>query len=167
MSTRPPKSPPTTHRINGRLHTVHPVLDEAGNLLTSVTRALKVEFHPEDLVQLIVGASVMALPIALTGEVWDLGETLSVGRTVAIAGISVVTLAAFIWSLFYVRNLRAYRGTFLLRVVTAYLVTSLIAFTFLYLFDKAPLDDLQVALTRTVLVSLPAAYAATAVDFVK
>ena len=46
-------------------------------------------------------------------------------------------------------------------------MTFVVAFSFLFLFGKAPLDDLATTLTRTVIVALPASYAATAVDFVK
>ena len=69
------------HRIDGRLHLVHHVHEEEGNLITTVTGPLKVEFRLEDLGQLLAGACVMALPVALTEEVWNLGETLSFGRT--------------------------------------------------------------------------------------
>lgn len=41
------------------------------------------------------------------------------------------------------------------------------SFLLLWLFDKAPMDDLRVALTRTVIVAFPASFAATAVDFMK
>jgi len=55
------------------------------------------------------------------------------------------------------------RTNFLLR----YLVTLLVAFLLLFLFDKAPLDELVLTLTRTILVAFPASFAATAVDFMK
>jgi hypothetical protein len=42
-----------------------------------------------------------------------------------------------------------------------------VAFLLLFLFDKAPLDDLGTTLTRTIIVAFPSAFAATAVDFVK
>jgi uncharacterized membrane protein len=51
--------------------------------------------------------------------------------------------------------------------VSAYLVTFLVSFLLLFLFDKAPLDDLGLTLTRTILVAFPASFAATAVDFMK
>jgi uncharacterized membrane protein len=38
---------------------------------------------------------------------------------------------------------------------------------FYFLFDKAPLNDMGVTLTRTVLVAFPASFAATAMDFLK
>ena len=65
------------HSVDGRLHLIHHVRDEAGNRITTVTGPLKVEFRIEDLAQLVAGACVMALPVALTEEVWNLGGTIS------------------------------------------------------------------------------------------
>lgn len=155
------------HRVDGRLHVVHYLTDDEGKPIATVTGPLKVEFRLEDLGQLVAGSCVMALPVALTGEVWDLGGALSVGRTLLILAFSVCTLAGFIWGLFYGKRLAEYRGHFLRRVASAYLITFGVSFLLLFLFDKAPLDDLRVALTRTVLVAFPASFAATAVDFMK
>jgi uncharacterized membrane protein len=126
-----------------------------------------VEFRLEDLGQLVAGACVMALPIATTGEVWDLGSQLSLGRTLLILALSVLTLGALIRSLFYGKRIADYPGHFINRVLSAYLVTFAVSFLLLWLFDKAPMDDLRVALTRTVIVAFPASFAATAVDFMK
>jgi len=45
--------------------------------------------------------------------------------------------------------------------------TLLVALLLLFLFDKAPPDDLRVTFKRTMLVVFPASFAATAVDFIK
>ena len=98
----PEKEPPSrVHRVDGRLHLVHYVTDDKGNRIATVTGPLKVEFRLEDLGQLVAGACVMALPVALTEEVWNLGETLSIGRALLILGFSILVLAGFIWGLFY------------------------------------------------------------------
>lgn len=153
------------HHIDGRPHLIHHVQDEEGNPVATVSGPLKVEFHLEDFMQLIAGASIMALPVAMGSDVWSLGTELSAGRALTIFTLSILTLGAFIWALFYGKRINEYRGHFVRRVVSAYLVTFLIAFLLLFLFDKAPLDDLQVTLTRTILVAFPASFAATAVDF--
>lgn len=164
IKTDPPTSP---HRIDGRLHLVQHLRDDQGNVIATRAEPLKVEFHLEDLGQLVAGACVMALPVALTGEVWDLGRELTVGRTLMILAFSFLTMAAFVWSLFYGKRLIKYRGQFLLRVCSAYLLTFLVSLLLLILFDRAPLDDLRLTLTRTVIVAFPASFAATAVDFIR
>ena len=156
-----------THRLDGRLHLVHHVRDEAGNRIATVTGPLKVEFRIEDFCQLVAGACIMALPVALTEEVWNLGESLSTGRTLLILAVSIFTLAGFIWGLFYGKLIGEYKGHFFKRVFSAYIVTFLVALLLLFLFDQAPLDDLRVTVTRTIIVAFPASFAATAMDFLK
>ena len=82
-------------------------------------------------------------------------------------GVSLLTLAIFVWGLFYGTRIGKYRGHFFRRVASAYLVAFIVSLGLLILFDKAPLDDLQIALTRTILVAFPATFAATVVDFMK
>jgi uncharacterized membrane protein len=162
-----PRQPSEVHRIDGRLHWVHHIRDEQGNIVTTVTGPLKVEFRLEDFAQLLAGACVLALPVALTEEVWKLGQTLSIWRTLAVLALSLATLAGFVWGLFYGRRFKEYRGHFFKRVLSAYMVTFLVALLILILFDKAPPDHLGVTLTRTIIVAFPSAFAATAVDFMK
>jgi len=163
------QSPGNTNDSNSseddRNQFVHYVTDEHGNKIPTVTGPLKVEFRMQDLAQLVAGACVMALPISLTGEVWDLGTTLSIGHTVLILCFSILAMCGFIWGLFYGKQLVKYHRHFIKRAVSAYLVTFCVAFLLLFLFDKAPLNELRVTFTRTVIVAFPAVFAATAVDF--
>jgi len=167
MSEHTVKPESKMHRVDDRLHLVHYVTDEKGDRIATVTLPLKVEFRLEDVAQLAAGACVMGLPVALTEEVWNLGETLSVGRTLLVLLLSVITMGALIWGLFYGKRINEFPGSFLTRAISAYIVTFAVAFLLLWLFDKAPLDDLRVALTRTVLVAFPASFAAVAVDFIR
>jgi uncharacterized membrane protein len=161
------RSTSSTHRVGGRLHVVNQVRDKAGNLISTVTRPLKVEFKLTDFFQLIAGATVLALPVSLTEEVWNLGGELSMTRSLVILAVSVITLAGFIWALFYGQRLPDYPDEFVKRCISAYLVAFAVALILLTLFDKAPLDDLALTLKRTIIVAFPASFAATAVDFMK
>ena len=167
MSTSNDRPRDLLQRIRGRLHSVHQLHDDDGKVVGTVARPLKVEFRFEDLGQLIVGAFVMALPLAFTEEVWNLGEDLSGGRILSIFFLSIVTLGLFIWLLFYQGEDARYTGHFLARVASAYVATFCVAFLLMLLVDKAPLDDLSLALSRAVIVAFPASFSATAVDFVK
>lgn len=155
------------HRVQGKLHSIHHLKDEAGRVIGTVVRPLKVEFHLDDFGQLIVGAFVMALPLAFTEEVWDLGESLSGGRVLAIFVTSLIALALFIWTLFYQGEGDSYKGQFLKRVVAAYVATFCVALFLMILVGKAPLDDIQLTLSRTIIVAFPAVFSATVIDYVK
>lgn len=167
MNSTEPHPPSQIHRVDGRLHFVHHVRDDDGNLITTVSGPLKVEFRLEDLGQLIAGACIMGLPVVLTEEVWNLGADLSLGRTLVILAFSLLTLAGFIWGLFYGKRVLEYKSHFFKRAISSYVVTFCVSLLLLFLFDKAPLDDLGLTLTRTIIVAFPASFAATAVDFMK
>ncbi len=168
MSDNERQTATRVERRDGRLHSIQEVSDNAGRVLSQVAKPLKVELHGDDIAQLIAGACALAIPMAFTEEVWALGSTLSSGRIVLIAVTSLLTLAFFVRSLFYPgKHLREYRLDFLKRLVTSYLLTLTVAMVLLILLDKGPLDDLQLALRRAVLIAFPASFAATAVDYIK
>jgi len=155
----------TVSRIDGKLHSVRRLEDESGRIIGTVAKRLNVELHLEDVGQLIAGAFIMAFPVALAEEAWDLGASLSTERIAIMFVLSIVTLAVFVWALFYGKHLTKYKSLFVKRVVVAYLVTFLVSLVLLMLVDKAPLSDPGLVLSRTVIVAFPAAFAATAVDF--
>lgn len=155
------------HRIDGKLHLVHHVRDEEVKLITTVTSPLKVEFRLEDLGQLLAGACVMALPVVLPSEVWDLEETHSTCRLWAVLPFSIFALTEFVWGLCYGKRIVEFSKHFFILAVSAYFVILSVSLLLLYLFDEAPLYDLKVTLTRTILVAFPTSFAVAAVDFMK
>jgi hypothetical protein len=52
-----------------------------------------VELRWRDIVQLIVGACVLAIPVAYTEEVWVLGEQLPIVNVVGIAAASLIFMS--------------------------------------------------------------------------
>ena len=155
-------------RRDGRLHSIHEIRDKTGRVVSHVATPLKVELHADDITQLVAGACVMAIPIAFTEEVWNLGSTLGADRIVLVALTSLVTLGFFVRSLFYPgKQLGEYRVDFIKRVSVGYLVTLVVASILLILINKGPLDDFPLALKRAVLIAFPASFAATAVDYIK
>lgn len=61
---------------------------------------LRVEFKLEDIAQLIVGALMLGVPVALTEEVWNLGEVLSPVRILMIVAVSLAVNSFFVKVLF-------------------------------------------------------------------
>ena len=155
-------------RIHGQLHSVHTVLDETGKEIHRVIKPLMVEMHVRDLAQLVVGACVLAIPVAFTEEVWVLGQQLPAVNIIGIAITSIAFLSFFAYFIFYQGHLRGHERQFLLRVSTAYLVTFCVATLLLTLFDKCPwTEEPATALKRVVLVTFPASFSATVVDSLK
>ena len=132
-----------------------------------MSRHVKV-FGRSDIAQLVVGANVLAFPIAATEEIWNLSEQLSVFQTLAFVTLSCVFLSAFIHYIHRVRVGDHGREGFRLhvvRLVATYGITLIISAGILALIGKFPLfDDTGIALTRMVLVAFPASFSATVVD---
>jgi len=117
--------------------------------------------------EIVIGACVMAFPAATTGEVWDLGEQLSILRVLLFALASVFFLGVMVFLLHHRRDVPADPRTFFLRVLSTYGLTLVIAALLLFGLDKFPLlTGPLVAVKRTILVAFPASFAATVVDSV-
>ena len=154
-------------RIDGRLHTIEEVRDEAGKLITQIASPLKVELCWGDIAQLIVGAFMLGVPVALTEEVWDLGASLPTYRIIGIAIMSVLVNAFFVKVLFYGDRWREFLGEFCKRVLASYGITLIVSLLLLEIIDMGLLADPALAIRRAVIIALPASFAATAVDYIR
>ena len=122
-------------------------------------------FQWRDVAEIAVGAFIMAFPVAATEEIWNLGAELSLGRVLIFAVTSVLILALLINRIYGHNRFPLTHKTFVLRVVSTYGVTLLISALLLLGLDRLELfQDPLIALKRTILVALPASFAATAVD---
>jgi len=134
--------------------------------MTTGSRA-PAKFARRDVAQIVVGACVMAFPVATTGEVWDLGEQLSILRVLLFAVASMFFLGVMVFLLHHHKGAPSDRRTFLLRVLSTYVLTLVIAAALLFGVDKLELLTAPlVSLKRVILVAFPASFAATVVDSV-
>jgi uncharacterized membrane protein len=56
----------TVKRIEGHLHKVIPIIDHTGKILHHVIQPIQVELKLRDLFQIIIGASILMVPVAFT-----------------------------------------------------------------------------------------------------
>jgi uncharacterized membrane protein len=152
-------------RIGGQVHSIQEVRDEAGRLIDTVTKPLKVEFRPRDVGQLLAGACMMGIPMALADEVWRLGETLPPGRILFIALLSILILALYIWGMFYGGHIAEFKFDFFKRVTISYLATLGVSLLLLALFGEDGFD-LPLSIRTAVIVAFPSAFAASTVDYI-
>ena len=152
--------------VGESLARVHdPVVVEEHRITGLELKTELIAFVEHQFAQLVIGACVLAIPIAFTEEVWVLGQQLPAVNIIGIAITSIVFLAFFAYFIFYQDHLRGHEWQFLLRVGAAYLVTFSVAALLLTLFDKCPWStDPATALKRVVLVTFPASFSATVVD---
>jgi len=122
-------------------------------------------FAARDMAEIALGACVMAFPVAVTEEVWNLGAELSTMRVLLFALASLFFLGLLILILHHREVEGVDAKQFLQRVLSTYGVTLLIAAALLFGVDRFDLlAEPVVSLKRAVLVAFPASFAATVVD---
>ncbi len=125
----------------------------------------KSNFSPKNVGEIFIGAVILALPISVTEEVWQLGSELALWRTALISLASIVSIGFFGFYKFYGGSLDGVFTEFCARVFTVYLIANLVALVGLLVIDRLPLiEDPIVAINRIILVAFPASFSATIVD---
>ncbi|MBL7160892.1 MAG: DUF2391 family protein [Candidatus Aenigmarchaeota archaeon] len=155
-------------KIAGKHNELITVTDERGNILQKMVKPVMVKFYSRDLMQVMVGASILAIPVAFTEETWKLGESLPLSNIIGLMFISLIFISGFVYYNYYKNRLREHKGEFVKRVITTYLVAFLVVTLLLTLIERAPWSsDYIVAFGRTVIVSFPAAMSAAVADMIK
>ena len=168
VENRPEKRPLRVERVGGYLHRVVPIFDGAGKVLNYALKPLMVEFRPRDLMQVIVGAAILAVPVAFTEETWRLGETLPFRNVLLLSVISVLFIALFVYFNFYRFAFKGHVSGFVMRVIAIYAFSLLVVGGLLTVIQKAPwTGDLLLAVKRTLIVAFPASMSAAISDALK
>jgi uncharacterized membrane protein len=159
------KGKQTIKRIGGYLHRLSPVLDSTGKVVSYVTTPLMVELKPRDIMQIIVGASILAIPVGFTEETWNLGERLPLSNILALAIISLVFIALFVYFNFYRFQLKGFVFEYIKRVIAIYVLSLVVVGVLLTIIEKCPWGtDTMVALKRIVIVAFPSSMSAAISD---
>lgn len=155
-------------RIGGYLNRVVPVLDSAGRVIQYVVRPLMVELRVRDLMQIVVGATILAIPVAYTEEAWGLGERLPLFNVVLLGFVSICFVGLFVHYNFYRDLLRQFAVEYAKRVVAIYLLSLVVVAGLLTLIQQAPWGvDPLLAVKRCIIVAFPASMSAAVSDMLK
>ena len=159
---------PRIERIGGYLHRVVPIVDSAGKVLDYALKPLMVEFRPRDLMQIIVGASILAVPVAFTEETWRLGETLPFRNVLILSALSLLFIALFVYFNFYRFAFKGHAFEYVKRVLAIYLFALVVVGSLLTIIQRAPWStDSLLAIKRTLIVAFPASMSAAVSDALK
>ncbi len=122
-------------------------------------------FNLEDVSQVVIGASVLAVPIAFSEEAWKLGETLPLMNILMIFGLSLLFSTFFAYQSVFQGNIRYRVGIFMVRIVLNYALASLVVCLVLTALNKFPIwGEPYLALRRLIVISMPASMGAIIVD---
>jgi len=166
---RQPETKREVVRIGGLLKEVTTILDVGGNVLHRVVQPIMVEFKAHDMLQVIIGAMLLAIPISFTEEVWRLGATLPIKNILLLAGLSVLFVGLFVYHNFYRHHkFSQHYGEFIKRILSIYFFSLIVVGSVLTIIQQAPWGtDVVLALKRTIIVALPASLSAAIADMIK
>jgi uncharacterized membrane protein len=156
-------------RIRGKLKEIITVHDEKGKILHKILSPLMVEFYPRDFIQVMVGATILAIPVAFTEETWNLGQKLPLLNVISLLVLSLFFISLFTYYNYYRKqNFKEYSGDFFKRVFSTYITSFLVVALLLTIIQKAPWRvDLLLALKRAIIVTFPASMSAAVADMIK
>ena len=123
---------------------------------------VKKKFGLKNVLQAIVGAILLAIPIGFTEETWRLGETLPMSNI-----IMILVFSLFLVTLFAYRNLSKNKPGFYWydlakRVVVMYFISFVMVTILLLIIQRAPWStDWVLAFKRTIIVAFPSCLSAT------
>lgn len=155
-------------KIAGRLNELITVTDESGKILKRMVKPMMVKFYPRDIMQIIVGSSILAIPVAFTEETWKLGESLPFSNIMGLMLLSIVFIGAFVYYNYYRDKMKEHRTEFLKRVVTTYVTAFIVVSILLTLIERAPWGtEFMIAFSRAIIVTFPASMSAAVADMIK
>ncbi|TMM53174.1 DUF2391 family protein [Maribacter algarum] len=158
----------TIKRIGGYLHRIVPIADKSGEIISYALKPLMLEFKPRDIMQVIIGSALLAIPVSLTEEAWNLGKSLPIINVSIIAIISLILVSVFVYFNFYRVTLKGYVTDYIKRVLGTYIISLIVVALILTVIQKCPWGiDNALAIKRVIIVAFPAAMSGTLSDTIK
>ncbi len=121
--------------------------------------------NSEDIMQVVVGASALSVPVAFSEEAWSLSRTLPTQNLIFLVAMSLLFINLYSFSSIFQKNVRHRIPAFLTRTVVDYGVTLFVVMIVLFALNRLPLfAEPIVAIKRILILSFPASMGAVVVD---
>lgn len=142
---------------------------ETKTIFKKIANPLFHEFHLKDVLQVIIGASILAIPVGLQDETWTLGEILPIANILGFIFLSLLFISLFTYYHYHREHgLKKYHKHFTKRVFLTYFLAFFVVAILLTLIQKAPWDENWIlAFKRIVLITFPASMSGTIADVIK
>ena len=162
------KSKKEVVQVDGVLKELTTVRDEKGNILHKTLNNIKSEFNFRDLLQVIIGASILAIPVGFTEETWRLGGHLPMANILGFVALSLLFIGLFTYYHYHKHGLKKSLDNFIERVFITYAVSFIVVAFLLTLIQQAPwLTDIGLAFKRVAIVTFPSSLSAAVADVIK
>ena len=123
------------------------------------------EFHLRDLLQVILGASILAIPVGFTEEVWKMGEYLPMINIVLFMALSILFIGLFTY---YHYSANSDADDMIKRTFFTYFISFVTVAVLLMLIQRVDLiQHSLISFKRIALVSFPASLSGAIADVLK
>ena len=127
------------------------------------------KFSLKDILQILIGASILAIPVGFTEETWNLGQNLPMINIFGLLALSILFISLFVYyqyhRQYHVKGIGGHWGYFIKRTFSTYVLSFIVVSVLLLLIQKAPfLTDSALAFKRAVIVAFPASMSAVIAD---
>jgi uncharacterized membrane protein len=134
-------------------------------VLHKLTNPITKRFTPRDVIKIVVGASLLAIPVGFTEETWRLGEKLPLSNIIALLSISILFIGTFVIAHHHRSGVKNTWPHLLNRAVSTYVLSFIVVAVLLTLIQQAPWStDWLLAFKRVVIVTFPSSMSAALVD---
>jgi uncharacterized membrane protein len=121
--------------------------------------------NKEDIIQVIIGASALTIPVSFSEESWRLSETLPLLNIFVLFFLSLTLISLYSIQGIFSGNIKHRFLQYILRTFIVYGLTLIVVFVVLFALNKMPIiDDPIVAFKRMILISFPASLGGVIVD---
>lgn len=141
-------------------------------VVKELVQPIRAEFENRDVFQVMIGASVLAVPVGFQEETWNLGETLPFLNICIIMALTLIFISAFVYSHYHKGRIKSnpkhHIKHFFNRVIFTYLFSFAIVALLLSVINMAPwTTDFVLAFKRAAIVAFPCSMSATIADVMK
>jgi uncharacterized membrane protein len=126
------------------------------------------EFRSRDLMQVIIGSAILAVPVGFTEETWKLGESLPIANIIGLLALSLLFISLFTYYHYYRHHIKSQWDEFIKRVLSTYIVSFIVVAALLTLIQRTPwATNAVLAFKRIVIVAFPSSMSAAVADTIK
>lgn len=120
--------------------------------------------NSEDIIQVVIGASALTVPVAFSEEAWRLSETLPLLNVMVLFLLSLIFIGLYSIQGIFQGKIKHRLYHFILRAIIDYGITLVVVFVILFALNRMPFDEPIIALKRIILLSFPASMGGVIVD---
>lgn len=121
-------------------------------------------FNLEDVIQIVVGSSLLVAPVAFSEEAWLLSETLPLRNIAFLLFLSISFIGMYVYQGIFSGDVNNRISVFVFRIFIDYFITLLVVFIILLALDKIPFEHPFILFKRVIIIGFPASLVGVILD---